>query len=226
MIELFDARFNLNTAVRQTASEGYFFAHPALSKSALYILNSEIERLPLEVGDHINHPINAGKPNQVQQQHARGYYEFGSPETPGANMVIKGLKRAIGKLSNNFPELASWCPNEIGYQKYRHSDDWISPHRDRASDKLLSITFTLSGSNTVKIFEPLAEPDDYSNIIQIDEFETSQGSIMLLRAPGLGNGEQTIHQVMPPESGSRNIINLRMRPNLLEQPSHPKWQSY
>lgn len=225
MIELFDACFELRKAVQETAEKGYFFAHPALSKSTLYLLNSELERLPLEVGDHISRPINAGKPNEVQQQHVRGYYEFGVAETPAANLVIHGLKKAVGRLANPFPELAGWCPTEIGYQKYRHSDDYISPHRDRASDRLLSITFTLFGSAAVKIFEPTAEPDDYSQLKQTDEFETLPGSIMLLRAPGLGSGEQTIHQVMPPKYGSRNIINLRMRPTLLEQPSHPKWSS-
>ncbi|HVO86174.1 MAG TPA: hypothetical protein VMT23_00380 [Candidatus Binatia bacterium] len=219
---VFRSSFDLESAVEITREQGYFFQAASMSPQAQEALAAEIDSLPLEVGDHVAKPINAGKANQVKQQHARAYYEYGEPLTPAANFIIESLAETVQRM-RQFPELQDWQLTEIGYQRYRPSVDFIGAHRDRASDKLLSVTFTIVGSTTVKIFEHTGDYWDYSKIRQTDEFETDAGTTMMLRAPGFGGGEQVIHQVLPPEHGVRDILNLRMRPSVLEQPNHPKW---
>ena len=215
-VRIFRDSFDFESGIEQAKSNGYFFADGALTVEMRSAMETEIDSLPLEVGDHIVKPINEGKPNEVRQQHERFYVEYGDKRTPVANLVIDGLADQV-HLMANLPELSEWQLSEIGYQRYRHSNDFIGAHRDRASDKLLSATFTITGSATVRIFEPLGDHWDYSNIRQIDEFDTTTGSLMLLRAPGLGNGGQVIHQVLPPRN-MRSILNLRARPTILEQP--------
>jgi hypothetical protein len=219
----FKDSFDFEAAIMQTKETGYFFAEDAITKETRTAFEAEIDSLPLEVGDHVTRPINAGKQNEVRQQHQRLYIEHGNAMAPVANMVIAGLAQAVNAMKQ-FPELRDWKLTEIGYQRYRHGNDFIGAHRDRATDKILSITYTITGSAPVRIFETLGNYWDYTNLKQVDEFVTTPGSVMLLRAPGLGNGEQVVHQVLPPLSDSRSILNLRMRPTILEQPSHPKWQ--
>jgi len=218
---IFRNAFNFIEAIEQARKFGYYFGPNALTKEICGALEAEINTLPLEVGDHINQPINPGKPNEVRQQHERAYFAYGDTATPVANGLIRGLTLLVRSMEE-FPELREWQPTEIGYQRYRHSDDWIGPHRDRASDKLLSVTLTITGSAPVRIFKPLGQPNDYSHIQQTQEFLTTPGSIMLLRANGFGTGEQVIHQVLPPSSTSRSILNLRMRPTILKQPGQLK----
>lgn len=214
---IFSENFDVKEALDAVKEVGYFFALQAISNIARVRLESEIRSLLLEEGRHIEQPINAGKTTEVRQQHERFYCEVGDNRVPIATLASKGIYQAIQAVS---PELCDWRPTEIGYQRYRNTDDWISPHRDRRTDKMLAVTLTLRGSALVRVFEPLADPDDYApnNLRIIDEFKTVSGSLMMLRAPGYGSGEQVIHEVLPPDNGVRNILNLRMRPNVLAQP--------
>lgn len=176
----------------------------------------------MEEGDYVRKPLNAGTSREVKQLHERAYFPIGHPDIPIATAVTGLLVRQAEEMADEFPELAGWYPTEAGYQRYRCSDDWISPHRDRRSDQLLAFTITINGSALVRIHEPVDDSDDYSNLRVIEEFRTTPGSVMLLRAPGLASGEQVIHEVLPPDEGSRLILNLRMRPDVLTSPeTHP-----
>jgi hypothetical protein len=108
--------------------------------------------------------------------------------------------------------------SEAGYQLYRDPDHHISKHRDRRNDELLAATITIRGSAVVGIHEAIDDPDDYTNTRQVDECVTEGGTIMFLRAQGVGNGEQVIHDVSGPIDGPRLILNLRQRPNVLPSP--------
>jgi len=177
--------------------------------------------LPLELGDHRQDAINPGKPNEVHQQHERFYVEFGNEQTPVANTVIRGLATRVQAM-RQFPELRNWQPTEIGYQRYRSVSDYIGPHRDRTTDKLLSVTFTIAGAAIVRTFESIKGEGDYSQLRPIDQHEASAGGMMLLRAPGFGPAGQTVHEVLPPHTAPRSILILRMRLNVLAQPSRQK----
>lgn len=217
---VFTDSFDVQDALSRVATHGYFFAHHAVRNDVRVGLEHEIRTLLLEEGDHVTTPINAGKPTEVRQLHERFYSAVGDVRVPIANMVCAGLVQAICEQN---VALAQWQPTEVGYQRYRNSDDWISPHRDRRTDAMLAVTLTMRGSAIVKMYEPLNDPDNYApdNLKLIDEFKTASGSIMMLRAPGFGNGQQIIHEVLPPQHGVRNILNLRMRPDVLQPPNPP-----
>ncbi len=219
-MDLFTDSFNILDAIHKTAECGYVFISSAINQYYLSLLEKEINSLDLEEGDHINYPINANSKRSVKQFHIRSYMPIGHDDCSAATLVTNLLTDNVKEHINTYPSLSNWKPTEAGYQCYRDSKDWISPHRDRRNDQLLSATITISGSANVRIFEPLGDPDDYSNLKQTDEFLTKTGTIMFLRAPGFGNGEQSIHEVMPPINGKRLILNLRMRPNILRAPKY------
>lgn len=179
------------------------------------MLEKELFSLDLMEGDHVRYPINAGSKREVKQLHIRSYHSIGDDIVPVATQLSNKLAQVFRPLD---PILSDWIPTEAGYQLYRDNNDWISPHRDRRNDQLLSATITIKGSAEVKIYDYLEDPDDYTRLKLKDTFLTSAGTLMLLRAPGLGNGEQVIHEVCPPQNGSRLILNLRTRPNVLKTP--------
>ncbi len=216
--EIFPDGLALHRAIRQAAAQGYAFAENVIGKGACAALEHEVTGLRLEEGDHITNPINAGTAREVRQLHERVYLPIGHEAVPFATLVTRSLAIRIKALRYRHTELKTWMATEAGYQLYRDTDDWISPHRDRRNDQLLAATITISGSALVRIHEPMNDPDDYNNLRQVDEFRTHAGSMMFLRAAGLGEGEQTIHEVLPPETGSRLILNLRMRPDILKSP--------
>lgn len=214
--------FDLEKALYLTKDRGYYFEGDALSTRYQAALQSEVNKVGLEEGDHTNQSINAGKPNEVKQFHERFYTEEGDARTPVANAAIDGLARQIGQLQQ-FPELHGWRLREIGYQRYSETG-FIGIHKDRASDEMLSVTFTLLGSAVVEIYRTLGNPLNYSpeNVERVNSFDTTPGSIMLLRAPGFGNGQQIPHKVLEPTIVPRAILNLRMRSTILTQPGQSK----
>jgi hypothetical protein len=216
--EVWTKGFSVEAAVQHAAQRGYFFAQEAIRPDICIAMEEEVGRLILEEGDHVNKPINVGTSREVRQLHERAYLPIDHPDVPVATAVTDSLAQSMRNVSYVYPELIEWRATEAGYQRYRTTSDWISPHRDRRNDQLLAITITINGSALVRIHEPIDDPDDYKNLRVVDEFRTTPGSVMLLRAYGLGGGEQVIHEVMPPEEDSRLILNLRMRPDVLKNP--------
>ena len=179
-------------------------------------MEAEVASLNQTEGDYRGKVINPGTRREVRQLHERVYLPVGHDSVPVANYLSEFFVRQASALTDRYPELAQWYPTEAGYQRYRSTEDGISLHRDRRSDELLAITITVYGKSFIRMFESLGDPDDYTKVRMIDEFLTGPGSVMFLRAPGLGNGEQVIHEAVPPEHGSRLVLNLRMRPDILE----------
>lgn len=207
---------NLPEILERVRSEGYAFIKNGITEECRQLLLKEINVLSLEEGDHVTHAINKGKPNEVHQLHERAYYLLDDPEVPTASHVCKQLQAELA--------IDSWLLNEIGYQRYRFTSDWISPHRDRKSDKILSVTFTLSGNADINIYLPTTPEINYRHLKKIDTFLSEPGTVFFLRAPGFGSGEQIIHEVMPPIITPRNILNLRMRETLLPSPKNTHYE--
>lgn len=218
--------YDFEADVHRAAEHGYAFAPHAFTLAICGAMQAEVSSLPMEFGDHISKPINEGKPHEVRQSHERYYDELSSGNVPVAEFVAEALRLRVHNMTAEYPELADWRLNEAGYQNYRGNSDMIGVHRDRRNDQLLSATITVNGSAQILIHETTGDPDDYKRTRITDQFRTTPGSVMILRAPGLASGEQVLHQVMPPENGSRLILNLRMRPpidtagtpKILEQP--------
>ncbi|PIN73196.1 hypothetical protein COV20_03115 [Candidatus Woesearchaeota archaeon CG10_big_fil_rev_8_21_14_0_10_45_16] len=216
-----DFSFNLEYALNKTKQEGYFFTEQGVTEEFRRELETEIDSLYLEEGDHIKRPINRGKPWEVRQFHERFYCEAKDDLVPTATRLILHLAQEVQRLYPLFPELTRWEMTEVGYQLYREGSGFISPHRDRKNDKMLSVTITIKGTNEVIMYETMHDPNDYrsNNLRDIFRFTTIPGSLMFLRAPGFGNGKQVIHSVSPPAGGDRKILNLRMRPDVLKSPA-------
>lgn len=211
---IFESNFPFRDVLFKTIEVGYAFVSDAINPIFCQEMKDETQQLELLEGDHVNHPINIGTKREVKQLHVRAYHPIGDETVPVATKVSKLLSQEF----NWYEGLKNWQPTEAGYQLYRNPKDWISPHRDRRNDQSLSVTITIEGSAIVNIYHPIDDPDDYNRLILKDSFLTSAGTVMFLRAPGLGSGEQIIHEVCPPLHGSRLILNLRMRPNILKSP--------
>lgn len=181
-------------------------------------MSTEATALHLEHEDRIDRPMSEGHCNQVRQHHARRYLPLRHPDIPTATAVAESVRWSLAPLLDRYPELVDWQPNELGYQEYEPGEGLITPHRDRGSDQLLSVIITVTGSALIRIHEPLAEPDDYTKLRCVDELHTTPGSVLFLRAAGLGNGERVIHEVLPPPRDPRLILALRMRPTSEEGP--------
>lgn len=217
-MKIFTPHVNLQEILDQTRTRGYAFVAEAIEATVCEALQHEINSLKLEVGDHINYPISKGTRREVRQRHGRAYRMSGHLDVPFASWLCRELADKVAKL-NFRKELRGWLLNEIGYQRYASEVDGISPHKDRKSDRLLSVTVTIAGSAWVHMYDPTTDPIDYRRLQKVDSFLTAPGTVMFLRAPGFGSGVQEIHQVMPPVGEvSRDILNLRMRPNLLPRP--------
>ncbi len=201
--------------VATVKEKGYLFLDNYLQNDLLKSLLKESESLNFEFGNHLDYPINKGKMNEVKQLHNRSYHFLDDILVPETSKYC----RSLGKVFTDFlPMDCNWLPNELGFQIYAEENHWISPHRDRKSDKLLSLTLTLGGEAKINIYKPNSTPVDYTKLTKIDEHLTKPKTAMFLRAPGLGNGGQIIHEVEPPTKLPRLILNLRMRETLLKSP--------
>lgn len=216
--------FDVRSALEETRDVGYAFRASAMDGAVLASLLLEIRTLPLEAGDHLRHPINRGASNEVRQMHERAYRPLGHADVPAATALCRALASAAAPLLDVLPELADWLPNEVGYQRYRDGADRISPHRDRASDRLIGVTVTLEGAAEIRIHAAETDPPDYARVRQADAFTARAGTVLFLRAPGFGGGAQIIHEVCPPSEAPRSILNLRQRPTVLKPPAHTRWR--
>lgn len=223
--EVLNQEVNWQQALVTTARRGYAFVSHAISFEACQLMEEEVEQLIFEDGDYTAQPITEYKSTKVTQRHERFYRSIADPRVTVAALIGNALIRKAREVTHSLPQdhpvkaLERWAPTEVGYQRYYRPEGHISPHRDRRSDQLLGATMTINGAALVKIYRPLGELNDYTNLESIDEFETTPCSLMLLRASGLGSGEQAIHEVFPPRTASRLILNLRMRPDVLKSPS-------
>ena len=211
----------VTTGMAIAAYRGWSFVQGAVGPEMRQALKDEVANLDLEEGNHIKKPINAGTSREVRQLHARAYTNIEDPKVVIASTLSDALAQCAYRCAwlGNFRELLKWAPTEAGYQLYRTSSDHISPHRDRRNDQLLGATLTIDGSAEVAIHRTCGDPDDYTQLEEVERITTQPGDLMLLRAPGLADGEQAIHSVDPPKQGSRLILNLRMRPDVLKQPT-------
>ena len=211
---LLDPTFDVGAAVERTVREGYCFVPQSVTPEVCYALEAEAGRLELSPNEE--EIFNEGTNHQITQSHERSYLPVGHSAIPVASVVADALVRRVRGLSSAYHELGRWQPSEAGYQRYQAGEGHISPHRDSETDELLGITITIAGSAGVNIYDdPPGDPNDYTNLRLSDEFHTKRGSAMLLRAKGLGSGERTIHEALPPSHGSRTVLNLRMRPDIV-----------
>lgn len=103
------------------------------------------------------------------------------------------------------PELAGWLPNEIHVQRYPERALGITPHLDFKRYHLLIGIVTAAGS------APFTWCADRSGTVY-EQWQAGPGSLVLLRAPGLGGVDdgRPLHTVSGPEAGERISVTFRM----------------
>lgn len=202
----------LSQAIVQTREQGYGFVPEAVAPGALECLVAEAASLELALDDRSEDPVHQGTNREISYRYEQRYFPLGDPNVSEASGVGRELAKRVMMLRfrEGFEPLYKWLPNGLGYQQYNDATDHLGPHRDAASEKMLRATVTLNGAANILIHEALSDPDDYTNTRVVDVFEAKQGDIMFLRAPGFGNDERVIHEVLSPHDSPRLILNLRM----------------
>lgn len=216
-MSIFVPSFDVERALLRVREDGFFFQRQAIAPEWVSRLRAESEGLALSPVTSEVEVMQRGRRNEVHQRHIRQYRALGEAEIPEASSACHALAEAVSPFAEGLG-LRGWLLNEIGYQRYQPYTDFISPHSDRWSDRLLSVTISLSSYAWMNLYDPLTDPVDYTHLRRFKSVLLGPGSVMLLRAPGFGSGEQVIHGVMPPFAGVRDILNLRMRPTVLPQP--------
>lgn len=123
---------------------------------------------------------------------------------PAVDQLRSELVAAV-RDRERIPELAGWLPNEIHVQRYPARALGITPHLDLKRYGLLIAIFTAAGSAS---FTWCA---DRAGTVH-EQWEAGPGSVVLLRAPGLGGADdgRPLHTVSGPETGERISVTFRM----------------
>lgn len=113
--------------------------------------------------------------------------------------------RAAVRNRERIPELTGWLPNEIHVQRYPARALGITPHLDLKRYGLLIAIFTAAGSAS---FTWCADRSGTA----YEQWQAGPGSLVLLRAPGLGGADdgRPLHTVSGPETGERISVTFRM----------------
>jgi hypothetical protein len=209
--KLFTAPELLREGIVQAAEEGYAILPSMVAEWGCQELSREMDSKTLILSDNVAKPLNADLPNEVTQLHELAHLPITYQTLPVADFVSKVLHMHSRRLRILYPVFATWSANEAEYQLYRDPSSHISKHRDMADDKVLGATITIKGAARITIHEALGEPNEYKNTKEVARFIVEAGSLMLLRAAGLGSGERAIHSVSGPIDGERRIVNLRQR---------------
>jgi hypothetical protein len=99
-----------------------------------------------------------------------------------------------------------WLPNEVAVQRYHPGSLGITPHRDQRRFTHLVAVITVAGSAPFTLCRNRAGDP-------IRTWQASEGSLVLLRGPGLAGQEdgRPMHLVGGPTGGtSRTSIGIRM----------------
>jgi|GEM_PF-2211923 len=220
-----EAVLDIQNGVLQALEEGYAFVPNAISPFGCEVLAEEADTLSMATEERVAAPLHGGTNQETTQKLERIHLAIGDPRIPMATFVNKSLAQRVimhrFKPQFEYASFKQWLPTEAGYQLYSDPNHHISKHRDNKNDKMLGATITIAGSAEITVYETLGESNDYVNVRQIDTQVAEPGTVMFLRAAGLGNGERVVHSVSPPIDGPRLILNLRMCDGVLPDPSDP-----
>lgn len=190
-------RFHIGEALERTARDGAAFAPRALAEGFRRRLQEEIEGapfrpLPEEIG-----PVRQETEAVELRVPLRGY--------PAVEELRRALTRAVRQGGRGIRGLATWRPNEVSVQRYRGGSMGITPHLDGKRYRRLIAVFTTKGRARFALCR-----DRAGEVVM--EWETTPGSLVLLRGPGLAGlrDGRPLHQVTGPGSGWRYSIGFRM----------------
>jgi hypothetical protein len=200
---VFRTGLDLGPALRAVRKEGAAFVPRSLDESFRRRLWGEVRGGPFQ---HMVEEFGGGR---VRQQ--LDAFDVVAP-FDGFQLLAelcRELTSLVREQGRGIRGLATWTPNEVGAARYRPGSFGITPHLDGKWYRRLVAVVTLNGSARFSICRDRAGP-------AVAEWEAGPGSLVLMRAPGLGGlrDGRPFHMAAGPRRGERCSVGLRMSTRL------------
>ena len=183
--------------LRETATRGAAIAFDALDH---------------EFYKRLAHEVSTGHYQPMPEEHGRARQEADilrvacdSPLYPEIRQLGAELVRSFHGSSTGVDGVTEWIPNEVDVQRYCALTLGITPHLDHKRYRVLIVIVTVGDSAPFTLCK-----DRDGNVLK--QWQVEAGSLMLLRAPGLGGAEdgRPLHAISGPPVGTRISITWRM----------------
>jgi hypothetical protein len=184
-----------STLLREVAEHGAAFAAHAVCQFRCTQLMAELDGAPFDAV--------APQIGQVRQEMEcfNVTTERLKPQYPALASVCDEL---VGQVHRH--GVPQWLPNEVAIQRYHPGSLGITPHRDQRRFAQLVAVITIAGSAPFTLCrDRTGDP--------IHTWQASEGSLVLLRGPGLAGQEdgRPMHVIGGPTGGiPRTSIGIRM----------------
>lgn len=124
---------------------------------------------------------------------------------PAVAELAREFRLAVRAHAREIRGLATYAPNEIQLQRYRPGSRGITSHLDGKRYRRLVAFFTVRGSASLSVLRERAGEE-------LMRLSIRPGSLVLLRAPGLGSlrDGRPFHAIVPVGSEERVSVALRM----------------
>lgn len=164
-----------------------------------------LSALGAEVAERISFAPMPGREGRAFQEGEVCGFHAPFDRYPVIDDVGRALTRSIHADGSGIGGCGAWVPNEVYVQRYSAGDLGITPHLDLKRYRYLVAIFTVSGQAPFLLCRNRAGDVEQS-------WSTAPGSLVLLRAPGLGGVDdgRPLHAVRGPESGRRISLSYRM----------------
>lgn len=181
------------TLLREVTEQGAAFAAHAVRQPVCEQLADELQDGPYQPVESVIGPVRQETDS----------FEVAIPEPdryPVLSSVCDELIRQVHE--HGIPQ---WVPNEVSIQRYRPKSVGITPHRDQRRYAQLVAVITIAGSAPFTLCRNRdGDP--------IRTWQAAQGSLVLLRGPGLAGDPdgRPMHMVGGPTGAPRTSIGIRM----------------
>jgi hypothetical protein len=222
--EIFNPSLDLEAVIEKVGRVGYGQVEDAVSAKACNELRIEARPLNYEPAEPLE--------NSVFHDSARGrvlyeqaVFPVSSPELPmSARLTVAALRKLIKAVSNSRPVLDQWLPNRIEYQHFRDDNDHIAQRQDPTNYQLLTANLTLYGHGIIRVGR--REPDfDFASgvyqpmITEERDLKVRAGSLLLLKAAGLGESHPVAYRVSTAAHNERLALDITMRSPINQMPT-------
>ena len=184
-----------STLLGEVVEQGAAFAARAVDRFCCTRLMVELGSAPFE-------PV-APRIGQVRQE-AECFQVPVERLTPRFAALAGLCDELVGQVHRH--GVPQWLPNEVAVQRYHPGSLGITPHRDQRRFAQLVAVITVAGSAPFTLCRNRAGDP-------IRTWQAGQGSLVLLRGPGLAGQEdgRPMHLVGGPTGGTpRTSIGIRM----------------
>lgn len=161
---------------------------------------------------HLEREVSAGPFEPMPSEEGRAQQEgeiFHMRDNFDAYPRVEQLRRELVRLIHNHAggvvSLLGWEPNEVHVQRYVANALGITPHLDLKRYRVLIAIVTAAGSARFTLCKDRAGS-------LLERWDVTPGSLVLLRAPGLGGDDdrRPLHAVEGPPAGHRISVTWRM----------------